>query len=458
MGPYSTTYGCSSNGPQNGRRYLSPQKSWFQLCLRCLQWGSSKICAHCDNMAVVYAVNKKSAHDPAISSLLRLLCLLCAIYPCGSPSPGHKEHGSRCPIQEQVTAISIIAPTGLPHSNDNPQLTAGPALQSPHQRQLSDLDITVEQYLAGGITLSTRAAYTSALRRYLNFCHKFGLEHPFPLSEAQLCRFAAFLGQERLKHRTIKSYLSGLRFAQIHQGLGNPFTADMPRLEYLLAGLKREEAHTGARPKPRLPITAEVLKRMKQVWLSPPVKVDDRMLWAAACTGFFGFLRAGEFTVPSKQAYDPEVHLNLADMAIDSHEHPSLIRLLIKQSKTDTFREGVEVFLGASKGEICLVRALVDYLSVRPATPGPLFVFESGSPLTRASLVASLHEALQQVGLNHREYNGHSFRIGTATTAAQRGLEESRIQTLGRWKSEAYKTYIKLPRSQLAVVSQTLAT
>ena len=232
----------------------------------------------------------------------------------------------------------------------------------------------------------------------------------------------------------------------------------MPRLEYVLAGLKREEAHTGARPKPRLPITAEVLKRMKQVWLSPPVKADDRMLWAAACTGFFGFLRAGEFTVPSKQAYDPEVHLNLADMAIDSHEHPSLIRLLIKQSKTDPFREGVEVFLGASKGEICPVRALVDYLSVRPATPGPLFVFDSGSPLTRAALVANLHEALQQVGLNHREYNGHSFRIGAATTAAQRGLEDSLIQTLGRWKSEAYKTYIKLPRSQLAVVSQTLAS
>lgn len=197
---------------------------------------------------------------------------------------------------------------------------------------------------------------------------------------------------------------------------------------------------------------------MKQVWLSPLVKADDRMLWAAACTGFFGFLRAGEFTVPSKQAYDPEVHLNLADMAIDSHEHPSLIRLLIKQSKTDPFREGVEVFLGASKGEICPVRALVDYLSVRPATPGPLFVFDSGSPLTRAALVANLHEALQQVGLNHREYNGHSFRIGAATTAAQRGLEDSLIQTLGRWKSEAYKTYIKLPRSQLAVVSQTLAS
>ena len=85
-------------------------------------------------------------------------------------------------------------------------------------------------------------------------------------------------------------------------------------------GSSGKKPSKGARPKTRLPITAEVLRRMKQVWLSAPENADKVMLWAAACTGFFGFLRAGEFTVPSKQAYEPEVHLNLADLAIDSHD------------------------------------------------------------------------------------------------------------------------------------------
>lgn len=68
--------------------------------------------------------------------------------------------------------------------------------------------------------------------------------------------------------------------------------------------------------------------------------------------------------MPSQQAYDPEVHLNLADLAIDSHEAPSLIRILIKQSKTDPFRQGVEVFLGATKADICPVQALIQYLGI----------------------------------------------------------------------------------------------
>ena len=96
---------------------------------------------------------------------------------------------------------------------------------------------------------------------------------------------------------------------------------------------------------------------------------------------------------------------------------------------------------------------MLDYLSIRPATPGPLFLLQSGSPLTRALLVDNLQKALRQAGLNHKDYNGHSFRIGAATSAAQRGLEDSLIQTLGRWRSDAYKIYIKLPApsSQLSL-------
>ena len=102
------------------------------------------------------------------------------------------------------------------------------------------------------------------------------------------------------------------------------------------------------------------------------------------------------------------------------------------------------------------ITALLQYIEVRSSVPGPLFVFRNVQYLTRAALVSNLQAALQKAGLVHMNYNSHSFRIGAATTATQSGIEDSLIQTLRRWKSEAYKIYIKIAQAQLASVSRTL--
>ena len=281
---------------------------------------------------------------------------------------------------------------------------------------------------------------------------------PFPLQETLLCRYVSYLASQGLKHKTIKAYLSGLRFTQIHLNMGNPFkTADMPQLDYVLTGIKRVQAKQQLQPKPRLPITMDIMRSLKSSWVQTHPCQDNTMLWAAACTGFFGFLRVGEFTVPSEALYDPEVHLNLADISINSRTEPSLFCIRIKQSKTDPFRMGVDIFLGATQADVCPVQALVNYLKVRSPAPGPLFTCASGAPLTRRLLVNRLHAALHQDGRAAKDFNGHSFRIGAATTAARCGLEDSLIQTLGRWKSAAYLAYIKIPRDQLAATAARLA-
>lgn len=121
-------------------------------------------------------------------------------------------------------------------------------------------------------------------------------------------------------------------------------------------------------------------------------------------------------------------YFNKADLDVDCHNNPILICLIIKQRKTDPFHQGVKNFLGANSK---LPR-------VRPSTPRALFMFSLGPLLTCSPLVSNLHSALHQADFNHKEDNGHSFRNGVATTAAQRGLEDSLIQTLGHWKSDAY--------------------
>ncbi len=87
-----------------------------------------------------------------------------------------------------------------------------------------------------------------------------------------------------------------------------------------------------------------------------------------------------------------------------------------------------------------------------------MIIFHNGRYLTRARFVEELQSALREAGVDARLYAGHSFRIGAATTAAQCGLQDSLIQTLGRWRSSAYTIYIHTPKPTLTAVSATLAS
>ena len=91
-------------------------------------------------------------------------------------------------------------------------------------------------------------------------------------------------------------------------------------------------------------------------------------------------------------------------------------------------------------------------------TDGPLFKFEDGKVLTRQRFVNAVQEGLDKAGVYSSKYSGHSFRIGAATTAAEKGIEDCIIKTLGRWESLAYLQYVKLPRSQLAGYSNILVS
>ena len=78
----------------------------------------------------------------------------------------------------------------------------------------------------------------------------------------------------------------------------------------------------------------------------------------------------------------------------------------IKESKTDPFRLGHTITVGASDNEICPVKALQNYLMLRPPLPGPLFIFASGKPLTKQNLTFETRKLLQQAGLNSSNYAG----------------------------------------------------
>jgi len=183
------------------------------------------------------------------------------------------------------------------------------------------------------------------------------------------------------------------------------------------------------------------------------------MLWAACCLALFGFVRVSEFTVPYHSNYDSEMHLSLTDITLDSRDNPRLIAVSIKQSKTDPFRKGVTLYLGATNHPVWPVSGILPYLALRDNQPGPLFLTKEGQGLTRQTLSTSLDAVLTKLNLQQSRYNTHSFRIGAATSAAQADIPDRCIKILGHWKSNAYQQYIHVQPQELArFFSQQLVT
>ncbi len=239
--------------------------------------------------------------------------------------------------------------------------------------------------------------------------------------------------------------------------MSDPFhSTSFPYLEYVFKGIKKAQARQASPQRPRLLITPTILRGLFCQWSSKENVFDAKMLWAAACMVFFGFLRAGEFTAPSDSNVDLAVCLTFSDVAIDSHTAPTLVRVHLKQSKTDPFRKGVDVFIGRTGKDLCPVAAILAFLAARGNASGPLFTFRDGKLLTRQRLVSHLRRALDGMGVDQSKYCGHSFRIGAATAAAAAGMEDYTIQTLGRWQSQAFLRYVMTPREQLAAFSPRL--
>ena len=170
----------------------------------------------------------------------------------------------------------------------------------------------------------------------------------------------------------------------------------------------------------------------------------SRVLW---------FLSAGEFTVNSP--FNPDIHLAVSDVQADSLVNPSSFRIHIKCSKTDPFRQGYHIYIGAGKRHLCPVRTLTQYLHVHGSTTGPLFLLSDGTPLHRQWLTSNIQSIFSAAGVPGC-YTGRRFRIGAATSAASRGLPDHLIKTLGGWSSDAYQIYIHPPVSTIVGVASLL--
>jgi len=135
---------------------------------------------------------------------------------------------------------------------------------------------------------------------------------------------------------------------------------DMLRLNQVLRGIKiRQSISSSHNWEPRLPVTPEILLRIKTAWEHKGLDKDKVMFWAAFTTCFFGFLRSGEIYLETNDLFDPVRDLTSQDVEVDNLDDPKLLRLHLKHSKTDPYSEGSDIFISRTYDELCPLSALL---------------------------------------------------------------------------------------------------
>ena len=264
-----------------------------------------------------------------------------------------------------------------------------------------------QKYYVNGLASTTRSTYTAGQHRFTTFCTAINPK-PMPTAERLLSLFVTHLATHNISHAAIKVYLSAIRHMHVTSGKLQHFSQQLtPRLQQILKGIRKDQAATRP-PKVRLPITLQILQDIKRLLSGRPQSYTSTMTWAACCLAFFGFLRVSKFTVPTQDQYDQSCNLSLGDISLDNRDNPRLLRVHIKQSKTNPFRRSIEIYFGAANDSICSLKDILPYLALRGKRDGPLFIFLDGRSLTCQSFSSMLgnllneQKVLQHAQLSHR--------------------------------------------------------
>lgn len=285
----------------------------------------------------------------------------------------------------------------------------------------------------------TLKAYDGGIRKFEEFAILHSITIQWPPELESVTSFIAYLSMKKYSPATTRLYVAGIGYKC--KSLGVHDITQHFLVKKMLLGMDRLYKKADS----RLPITPILLEKIFRTLGAVCVSFYEACMYRAAfALAYFGFLRVGEVVADSSSS---QLHsLRFEDVLAISK---SVLNIRIRHSKADQEGDGYVLELPSVPSEICPVRNLQIYLRMRSSKSGLLFCHFGGLPLTRYQFCAVLQKTLKIHGLDRDKYTSHSFRIGAASTASARGVDEESIRKMGRWSSTAYKGYIRIPTSSL---------
>lgn len=239
---------------------------------------------------------------------------------------------------------------------------------------------------------------------------------------------------------TITTFVSAVTFAN------KLYNAPNPQQHFIVTKMLEGSRKLSHKPDTRLPITLNILHKM--IDTLKPTMFDGYtivLLRAMFLLAFHGFFRVGELTVRSTTSLSDNT-LKTANCNLTFHQGKAMAASLTLLNSKHNKAKPFTITFPASGTPYCPVAALHDYILLARPVPGPLFQLTNGTPVTRHVFQAHLTRVLRCARIDTARYKTHSFRVGAATEAVTSlGLTDNEVQRLGRWNSNAFRAYIRMP-------------
>lgn len=123
---------------------------------------------------------------------------------------------------------------------------------------------------------------------------------------------------------------------------------------------------------------------------------DYCRLWAACTLTFCRFPYSAKFMVPSLASFCSSWNLKVKGIEVDSATLPTWHACLDKGFKNQPILWRVSC---QGSPPLCTVQSMMLHLGCWGNSPGPLFLLQSGQPLTCSVLTFWLHDILSAVGI-----------------------------------------------------------
>ena len=264
---------------------------------------------------------------------------------------------------------------------------------------------------------NTIRAYRSDFKDFSVFCAKNSFKS-LPTDSEIVALYITYLSSKGSKISTLKRRLVSL--GVIHKLKGHYLDTKHPIITENLMGIKRK---IGSFQHGKKPILINELKSIINVIDNEKTKeikkIRDKTL---ILVGFGGGFRRTEL-----------VSIDYNDVELV----PEGVKIAIRRSKTDQFGEGMVKGLPYfSNQNYCPVLHLKKWLELSDIKSGPIFIRFSKSfklsenRLTDQSVALLLKNYLNVVGIENKNYSGHSLRSGFATASAESGADERSIMAM----------------------------